>query len=67
MHSYLKFVDGTYSVGMWRPDRKGVTNFWPMFDVPDRDAAITAVNMLNGGDTAQAFKVVRENFQGRLQ
>jgi hypothetical protein len=32
-----------------------------LFDVEDRNAAITAVNMLNGGDTTQAFKVLKEH------
>ena len=61
MHTYL-VSKGVYTVGLWiaSGDSRGCV-FSKMFDVADRDAAITAVNMLNGGDTTQAFKVLKEH------
>ena len=61
MHTYIKHDTGEYSVGMWLPNREGITAFVSMFDVGSRVAAVTAVNMLNGGDTSQKFTVLREH------
>jgi hypothetical protein len=61
MHSYI-VSQGRYTVGLWliSGDNRGCV-FSKLFDVEDRNAAITAVNMLNGGDTTQAFKVLKEH------
>ena len=62
MHSYIKRSDGTYVVGLWlvTGDSRGCT-FSRMFEVGNWAAAMTAVNMLNGGDTAQIVKPTKES------
>jgi hypothetical protein len=60
MHTYLRYEDGTYTVGMWQPNHEGRTAFWKLFDVGDMFDAITAVNTLNGGDR-DYFKVTKEH------
>jgi len=58
MHTYLKYKD-CYSVGMWLPNREGVTAFMRMFDVADLEQAQAAVSYLNGGDGS--FTVTKEH------
>jgi hypothetical protein len=62
MHSYIKTSGGNYSVGLWlvSGDNRGCV-FSKLFDVDGFPAAVTAVNMLNGGDTTQVFKVLKEH------
>lgn len=61
MHSYIKHSDDRYSVGMWLPNRDGVTAFMTMFDVADRYTAMRAVNCLNGGpQPPTTFTVTKE-------
>ena len=48
VHTYLKYSKH-YSVGMWLPNREGVTGFVPMFDVNTLTQALIAVRLLNGG------------------
>ena len=50
MHSYVKNNKASYTVGLWLAtgDQRGMT-FSHMFDVGNRDEAMLAVNMLNGG------------------
>lgn len=50
MHTYLRFEDGTYTVGQWLPNHEGIVSFHKMFDVPGRLSAIQAVSVLNGGE-----------------
>jgi hypothetical protein len=66
MHTYLKHEnddgDGqVYSVGQWLPNRDGITSFCTLFDVADRRDAMTAVNLLNGGDTSRDFTIIKEH------
>jgi len=51
MHTYLK-TGSDYSIGMWLPDRDGLTHFVSLFDVADQRTAMRAVNILNGGNGA---------------
>ena len=53
MHTYIKYDDGTYGVGLWLPNHEGITTFVRMFDVVNRDEAIEACNVLNGGSYRQ--------------
>jgi hypothetical protein len=49
MHTYLRVENGVYDIGMWLPNREGVTSFARMFSVPTLKQAFVAVNILNGG------------------
>ncbi len=62
MHTYLKNDDGTYSVGMWLPNREGVTAFVKMFDVANFYDACQSCTMLNGGGMyLHAITIIKEH------
>lgn len=61
MHTYLKYEDGTYTVGQWLVDSMRRTSFHKLFDVPDQNAAIAAVNTLNGGHRDSGFAITKEH------
>ena len=61
MHTYLRYEDGTYTVGMWLPNREGITSFCKMFDVSTITAAMVAVNMLNGGEMDRFLDITKEH------
>ena len=49
MHTYMKNEDGSYSIGLWLPNKDGIVSFNALFDVESWYAAVAAVSMLNGG------------------
>ncbi len=55
MHTYIRAAD-YYYVGMWLPNREGITSFVRMFRVNNVRAAIQAVNLLNGGEYSSIEK-----------
>lgn len=61
MHTYLRFENGTYTVGQWLVDVQGRTSFHKLFDVRDVIHAISAVNTMNGGDSDGVFKILKEH------
>jgi hypothetical protein len=58
MHTYLKNNDSSYSIGMWLPNREGITAFVSLFEVNNFWDAVSAVCRLNGGDGS--FNTVKE-------
>ena len=49
MHTYLRFEEERYGIGMWLIHQEGHHHFVPLFYVPKLKQAMIAVNMLNGG------------------
>jgi hypothetical protein len=49
MHTYLRYDENNYKIGIWLIGREGFHQFQALFTVPSLKQAMVAVNMLNGG------------------